>query len=336
MRAFWERPWGEQPGFGEPPRPALPQQAQAQINFPLLLPDPSALPEGMSPGDLTVRPESDAAHSTVRMVLEGGGRRLRIKSYFFDWWRPTELTQPLARVHGFYRVEGGIVAWGRDGRGRYLSVLGRGRATIEVAILQGTFVELELRRLMGGFAAVVPSLAERFAGTPFPLLSYHIRRGRGPGGLDELAAASWTRTPEEIAARATSPLLVPPTGSRPGWTFDGGARWESPPPDECQWLYRDSQGAVVLYGRARPTADSQPLKLPATYRSQEGWRARQTMVRRRRATVAAQHPDLGGYSAAWAESGHRYQIFVRPGALPGMRSFLDLINHLVPVEGSAH
>jgi hypothetical protein len=331
MIAFWEAAWGEQPRFGEKPWECAPEEAQAYLNVPLLWPDEAALPENTAITKLTARPEGPEKWSSARIVVGGRGRRLRLKQYHFDWWRPTEVAAGLQRTLGFYRTGEAVVAWGRDRRGRSAACMGWGRTTVELRIEQGTFVELELRHLLANLRPAVPEALPTLAAPPFHELSYHVRRGQGPQRLDELAAADWTDEARRAAGSAPTPLLLPEPMPR-GWRFDGAAIWPTPPPAETQWLLRDEQGATVFYARARPSADPQPLKLPAHYRVQEGWRARQAMVRRRRTTLATQHPDLGGWSAAWAEEGHRYQLFVRAGALPGEHAFAEMLARLRPVK----
>ncbi len=327
MEPFWELPWGQQPRFGERPWACDPSEAQPFLNVPLLWPERAALPQGMDIGALTVRPEGEAHWSSARLMLVGGGRRARLKQYFFDWWRPTELSAALQRTHGFYRAGDAVVAWGRDFRGRSAACLGWGRTMVELRIERGTFGEFEVRHLLATLAPAVPEALPMLAAPAFPLLSFHARRQRGPRQLDELAGARWSLAPD--SQPLYSPLLLPQP-MPPGWRFDAAAHWPAPPPHETQWLLRDERGACVFYARARPSDDNQPLKLPALYRPQEGWRARQTMLRRRRVTLAAQHPDLGGWSAAWAEEGHRYQLFVRAGALAGEHAFRNLLQSLQP------
>ncbi|MGH2542713.1 MAG: hypothetical protein ACRDIB_07945 [Ardenticatenaceae bacterium] len=323
--------WREQPRFGQGAWECGPEEAQEYLNVPLLWPEEHALPEGMKIGTLTIRPEGEDAWSSARLVLAGGGRQLRLKQYHFDWWRPTDLAACLRRTLGFYRTGDTVAAWGRDYGGRAAACMAWGRTTVELHVDRGTFVELELRHLLAHLGPAVPDALPALAAPAFHEISYHARRGRGPRQLDELAAADWSDRLALVAGAAPSPILLPDPLPR-GWRFDAASLWPTPPPEEAQWLLRDAQGMTLLYGRVRPTHDAQPLKLPAVYRPQEGWRVRQTMIRQRRTTLAYQHPDLGGWSAAWAEGGHRYQSFVRAGALPGMNAFRELIERLKRVS----
>lgn len=323
MDAFWSLPWGTQPRFNDKAWEATAEEAQPFLNVPLLLPDDAALPEGMTLKSITVRPEGEQQWSSVKVLYKGRGRTLRLKQYHFDWWRPTDLTFPLQRTLGFYRAGAIVAAWGRDARGKAVVCTAWGRTTIEIKIEQGTFVESELRDLLASLTPAVPSALPLLQQPCFHELSYHIRRGKGHKNIDELAKAEWHDTvPDGMA----SPILLAPKQAE--WQLDCVARWGTPPPDETQWLLRDGLGTTVLYGRARPIKSEQPLKLPPTYRIQEGWKARQTLLRGKRATVALQHPDLGGWSAAWQEDGHRFQIFVRAGALSGEHGFREMVHGL--------
>lgn len=320
MEPFWSLPWGTQPKFNDKAWEATAEDAQQYVNTPLLLPQNEALPEGMTLKSMTVRPEGNKEASSVKVVYKGKGRALHLKQYHFDWWRPTDITFPLQRTLGFYRAGTQVAAWGRDTRGKVVVCTSWGRTTIETRIEQGTFVESELREVLASLAPCVPEALPILTAPCFHELSYHIRRGSGHKHIDELAKAEWSAT---LTPTAPSPILLAPEPL--GWTLDCVARWAAPPPDETQWLLRDAIGTTVFYGRARPIKSEQPLKLPPTYRLQEGWRARQTLVRGRRTTIALQHPDLGGWSAAWQEEGHRFQIFVRAGALSGEHAFRELV-----------
>ncbi|MDQ4077734.1 MAG: hypothetical protein M3220_15990 [Chloroflexota bacterium] len=329
MKPFWELPWEEQPRFGERPWACEAEEAQRYLNVPLLWPDEEALPEGMRLSTLTVRPEGETSWSSARLVLVGDGRQLRLKQFHYDWWRPTDLAVGLRTTRGFYRAGEGVVAWGRDFRGRAAARMAWGRTTVDLRIDRGAFVEWELRQLLAHLFPVVPAALPILKKPAFHEISYHVRRGYGPQNLDELAAASWTADKAAITTTSSTPILLPdPMPS--GWRWDAASIWPIPPPQETQWLLRDEKGQNLFYARARPANDDQPLKLPPTYRIDEGWRPRQIMLRRRRATLAVQHPDLGGWSAAWAENGHRYQVFVRAGTLSGQRAFRDMIERLKP------
>lgn len=323
-------PFGQAPRFGEPPFECDAAGAQAFCAFPVVV--PAELPDGTAVTKVAVRPEGPQQGSGLHVTIAGGSRRLRLDQYHHDWWRPTSSTTNLRRVQGASRAGPHVVFWGRDERGRPAACATLGRTQVEVRIERGTFVELELARLYAGLHLarqdVLPSLQE----LPFHRLSYHVRAGRGPRGLDELAAARWVESLDTLAAASRVPVLLPaplPTG----WRFDSGATWPAPPPEQTQWLLCEDGPfgpTVVFYARARPLDDAQPLKLPPSLHAQEGWRARARLIRHRRGWVAQQSSALGGWTAAWSERalGAAYQVFVRAGVLPDMDAFVRLVESM--------
>lgn len=328
-------PFGQGPRFGEPPFECDPAEAQDFCAFAVVV--PSELPQGTVMTQATVRPEGPEQWSSVRLTVAGGGRRLRLKQFHFDWWRPTSAATELRRVRSVTRAGPHVVFWGRDRRGRAAAAATLGRTQVEVRIEQGTFVELELVRLLAGLRLVQPERLPLLAAAPFPTVSYHVRVGHGPCGLDELAAARWLTDLAHLAARSPVPVLLPES-LPPGWAFDGGALWPSPPPAQVQWLLSADSPfgpATVVYARARPINDTQALKLPPTLPVEEGWRLRAEAVRGRRGWVGRQGgPLLGGWMVAWTEPrlGASYQLFVRAGVIQDARALSVFLAGLRSLE----
>lgn len=326
-------PFGQAPRFGEPPFECDPVEAQDFCSFPVVV--PTRLPHGTAVTKSTVRPEGPEQWSTLRLTIAGGGRSLRLKECHVDWWQPAGTATNLRRVQSISRAGPHVVFWGRDERGRAAAAVTAGRTHVEVRVDRGTFVELELAALFASLRLACPERLSLLAEPPFPVVSYHVRAGRGPRGLDELAAARWTIDVGRLVRQAAVPVLLPDPLPA-GWAFDGGAVWPTPPPSQVQWLLRQDGPfgpATVLYARARPLADAQPLKLPPASLLPEGWRVRAEQVRGRRGWIGRQHPQLGGWMAAWAEPalGAAYQLFVRPGALDDDAAFKVLLSSLRPL-----
>lgn len=326
---------GQAPRFGELPFECDPAGAQDFCAFAVVV--PAELPRGTTITQATVRPEGPQQWSSLRLTIAGGGRRLRLKQFHFDWWRPTSTATNLQLVQGVYRAGPHVVFWGRDRRGRAAAAATLGRTQVELRIERGTFVELELIRLFASLRLARPEALALLAEAPFATVSYHIRAGHGPHGLDELAAACWLAEPAHLAARSTVPMLLPESLPA-GWAFDGGALWPTPPPAQIQWLLKADGPfgpSTVVYVRARPLGDAQPYKLPPALPVQEGWRVRAEVVRGRRGWLGRQGgPRLGGWMAAWMESpfGASYQLFVRAGVLDEAGAFTTLLAALRPVK----
>lgn len=332
MKLPFDYPLGEAPCFGVAAFEALPAEAQLLAAFVVLV--PTELPAGSALTSCRITPEGPRRASRVEMTLAGGARRLHLTQYHHDWWRPTLSDSHLARVRGASRAGVHSVYWGRTGQGRAAACTTIGRTQVELTVERGTFVELELSRLIAGLSAALPEAVLLCGAVPFHVASFHIRSGQGPGGLDELAAARWSSNPAELMGPV--PMLLGPLPT--GWRFEGGAVWPAPPPAQVQWVLSAETlfgPSTVVYARARPLADPQPLPLPPTLSLASGWRQRaQRLGRpgRGRGWFAAQHPELGGWMAAWEEPayGAAYQLFVRAAALPDRQAVLALVAGLRP------
>lgn len=327
----FNHPQGAAPHFGAPPFETTPEEAQRCCAFAVLA--PTDLPGGTALTGCQVTPEGPGRASRVEMSIAGGARRLRLVQYHHDWWRPTLSDANLARVRGVSRAGEHVVFWGRDGRGRAAASATLGRTQVELTIERGTFVELELSWLIAGLAVALPEAVAALAAVPFHVASFHARAGRGPGGIDELAAARWTSDPATLALPV--PLLLAPLP--PGWQLDSAALWPAPPPAQAQWLLRAETPfgpTTVLYARARPLNDAQPLRFPPTLSAASGWRVRAQRLRagRGRGWFGHQSSHLGGWMAAWEtpDLGAAYQLFIRAGTLPDGAAARALVAALAP------
>src|SRR5262245_60959615 len=87
------------------PRATTLEGAQAGANFVVLAPralpagcrigevtlrpdQPPGRPEGVEPSEIGAAPWTDANPASVRAVIEGEGRRLRLKQFLYDWSPP--------------------------------------------------------------------------------------------------------------------------------------------------------------------------------------------------------------------------------------------------------
>ena len=163
--------------------------AQAWCNF--VLWRPSALPEGCDTSVGTLRreappgrvdavgrtPWSDANPSGYRTEISGGGRRLRLKQFLYDWAFPAadhpclwgSETQP-------YEIGGGRVAWlGTDYLGHRAGSARMARTTVELSVLEGEFTDDELVALFAALRPAVPEAVPRVLATPFSEVSYWAR-----------------------------------------------------------------------------------------------------------------------------------------------------------------
>ncbi|MFD9520416.1 hypothetical protein [Streptomyces sp. NPDC059979] len=152
---------------------------------------PSALPEGCDTSVGTIRreappgrvdaegrsPWSDANPSGYRTEISGGGRRLRLKQFLYDWAFPAadhpclwgSETRP-------FEIGGGRVAWlGTDYLGHRAGSARMARTTVELSVLEGEFSDEEIVALFAALRPAVPEVVASVLATPFRDLSYWAR-----------------------------------------------------------------------------------------------------------------------------------------------------------------
>lgn len=173
------------------PVPLAIEEARAQDWCNFVLWRPSRLPEGCGttvgtlrreapPGRVDAQgrtPWSDANPSGYRTEISGGGRRLRLKQFLYDWAFPAadhpclwgSVTRPRP-------LDGGRVVWlGTDYLGHRAGSARMARTTVELSVLEGEFSDDEIVALFAGLQPAVPAAVPRVLGTPFAELSYWAR-----------------------------------------------------------------------------------------------------------------------------------------------------------------
>ncbi|MCQ9134372.1 hypothetical protein [Streptomyces hilarionis] len=164
-------------------------RAQDWCNF--VLWRPSRLPEGCDDSVGTLRreappgrveaegrtPWSDANPAGYRTEISGGGRRLRLKQFLYDWAFPAadhpclwgSRTRPAA-------IGSGRVVWlGTDYLGHRAASARLARTTVELSVLEGEFTDDELVALFAGLRPATADAVPRVLATPFAELSYWAR-----------------------------------------------------------------------------------------------------------------------------------------------------------------
>ncbi|KOG26233.1 MULTISPECIES: hypothetical protein [Streptomyces] len=173
------------------PVPPVLSEAAAQDGCNFTVWRPTVLPAGCDSSVGTLRreappgrveaegrtPWSDANPAGYRTEISGGGRRLRLKQFHYDWAFPAadhpclwgSETRP-------YEIGEGRVAWlGTDYLGHRAGSARMARTTVELSVLEGEFTDEELVALFAALRPAVPEAAERILATPFAELSYWAR-----------------------------------------------------------------------------------------------------------------------------------------------------------------
>ncbi|MCD5315726.1 asparagine synthetase B family protein [Kineosporia babensis] len=174
------------------PQPARMPEAEAQEWCNFVLWQPTSLPDGCNEVIGTLRreappgrtehtagrtPWSAANPSAYRTEISGGGRRLRLKQFLYDWAFPA-VDHPCLWGSPTRAVpigEGRVVWLGTD----YLGHPGAGarmaRTTVEMSVLKGSFGDDEIRELFAGLRPAQEPVPARVLATPFHELSYWAR-----------------------------------------------------------------------------------------------------------------------------------------------------------------
>ena len=177
-------------GLEERPPRTAPQDAQAWCNFTLW--HPGQLPVGCDSAVGTLRreappgrtgasagrtPWSSANPAAYRTEISGGGRRLRLKQFLYDWAFPAADHPCLwgSKPRPF-PIGGRRVVWlGTDYLGHPAAAARMSRTTVELSVLEGEFTDTELVELFRSLRPADPAADARVLATPFSELSYWAR-----------------------------------------------------------------------------------------------------------------------------------------------------------------
>jgi hypothetical protein len=250
----------------EPPREMPPDQAQVWCNFVLLMPGwlpqdcrhpfTGSLRTEASPGRSASdqgRPNWTRANtSSFSTVAHGNERRLRIKQFLYDWAPPASDHPSLwGHADKVFSIDSKRVAWLGTDYKKSTAASGILWGTMcEVRVLEGTFKEEELTRIMRELHPVDANAKALITATPFSTLSYWARHRcamvKVPYGLwkfrrpDENVSYQWLKRSD---IKRTLLNMIP--NGPEGWQIDSVCViGELDNPDEIDILY-------VLGGRDR-------------------------------------------------------------------------------------
>lgn len=265
--------------------------------------------------DPTLRGESATHHSTLRFFLvDDGGRRVRAKQSYNDWWIPT-VADISFRTRGRPLVVGDSVAFlGRDYRRRDASCGHRFGTSIEFSLEAGGMAEPEWTGLWSALDAAAPEAVAEARASSFARRNYWNRWGRtlAPWDTSEIASLRWSDPTSAAMARAAWALTADRWAPVPGTIDSLGFRGE----DEAQFVFRwpmslDASAWLRVLRDAppswRPLIDASEVNRPAWSR---------TTIEGRDIEQAAMDPGVGNWYFAWREEGRAYELHLR--ARPGL------------------
>jgi len=322
-----------------PPRETTPADAQDAVNFVVFETDwlpadcrveevtrrperPPGRPGDASAEEVGQTPHSEGNPCSVRTVVAGGDRRLRIKQFLYDWAPPSASVAPLWRTPDPTPFDcGDAVGWlGTDYKDNRGACVQRDRTQIELSVTEGTFSDDELRALLGGLEPADSVGAERVRRVPFHRLHYWARYAcqppRVPHGLWDYAPnrpydESLLLSPVALRENAPVRALVPAdSGASPGGRFALDSALAFPEADAMEAVFRNrANGSDHLWLTA--AAEGSPLapSLPPDPSDQSAETRGAIDLRGTTVHDAALTEERGAWEAFWAEEGVRYAVW---------------------------
>lgn len=278
---------------------------------------PPGRPAGVDAADIGQTPHSDGNPSSVRAVLAGDGRRIRLKQFLYDWAPPAASVAPLWRTpdpEPFSAGDG--VAWlGTDYKDNRGACVQRDRTQVELSVTAGEFADDELRAIVDGLVPAAPddSTTAAVRRTPFHRLHYWARYQAAPPVVpNALADYSPSRPYEDshelsrvsLATAPPVPVLVP-DGDR--FLFDSALAFRSADAVECVFRHRENASDHLWLTAAAPDSPLAPALPPEP--SDQRAATRETLgLRDTTVHYAALTEEHGAWEAFWAEDGVRYAL----------------------------
>lgn len=339
----------------EAPRETTFVDAAASANFvvhePTALPDdcavetvtyrpeqPPGRPDGVDAADIGQTPWSDGNPSSVRAVVRGDGRALRIKQFLYDWAPPAAGIAPLWRTPVPTPVDcGDAVGWlGTDYEDRRGGCLQRERAQIELSVTDGAFDDDELATVLRGFVPADPAASRGVRAAPFHALHYWVRFGCRPpavphGLWDYSGPRPYDESrPVSMAGLSCDPIARPlvPAGDD-AFLLDSALAF--PDADAVEVVFRRrANGSDHLWVTA--AAEGSPLApaVPPEPADQSCERRERIDCRDTDVHYAALDEEYGAWEALWREEGTSYAAWAGPSLALDGAEFRAVIDGLVP------
>lgn len=310
--------------------------ADCEVETATLRPEqPPGRPGDVTAADLRQTPHSEGNPSTVRVVVAGDGRRLRLKQFCYDWAPSAASIAPLWRTPEPTPVEAGdaVGFLGTDYEDRRGACVQRERTQVELSVLDGGFGDEELRRLLDGLSPAAPEMATAVRTVPFHRLNYWVRYGCRPPGVPHGIWDHSPARPYDEARRVSLAGLV--AGDDVPVDLSGDGPGERFPTPACETYAFDSavafpEAAAVEAVFRRPenlsdhlwlvaADEGSPLapEVPPSASDQPADTRSELDVDGRTVHVAALTEADGAWEGLWADDGVRYAAWL------GASQFLD-------------
>ncbi|MBI4463671.1 MAG: hypothetical protein HY647_03105 [Acidobacteria bacterium] len=330
--------WDQAVGVGQPnpmvlrePFACTFEEAQAWCNFVVLR--PGWFPPGCRLRTLTVRAETPEHASSLRMLVEGQGRSLRLKQFYLDWWIPTSADTNLTGP-GRPFVAAGIVGYfGRDYKGREAACIHRFGSLLELAVAEGSFSPREMQDFLERLEPETPEAVPQLAALPFARISYYARKGpsRGPWDYDLLSGCRWNADREFLRREEDPSKIYYPSQLPAHFEFDsvGVCREPSSHHWEYQLLFRHRGNLTDnVWLRAVGEETEKILWISPGLDQRMGIRLHPVRLKHRTVRAGSTSEPYGERVAQWTENGIAFEVHARASLSVGEKDFLSLLDSL--------
>lgn len=339
-----------------PPRETTPTDAQGAVNFVVFesdwLPEdctvetvtrrperPPGRPNDVSTEEIGQTPHSEGNPCSVRIVVSGEDRRLRLKQFLYDWAPPSASIAPLWGTPDPTPFDcGDSVGWlGTDYKDNRGACVQRDRTQIELSVTEGEFSDDELRRLLGAMTVADPATARSAQRVPFHRLNYWARYKCRPPvvphGLWDYAPehsydASHELSPVALARDAPVRALAPCGEFEEKFPLDSALAF--PEEDAMELIFRNREnGSDHLWLIATDDESQIAPSLPPEASDQSAETREQLDLRGTTVHYAALTEGHGAWELLWAEEGVRYALWAGASQFLDGETFRELVDSLV-------
>lgn len=341
MRKYWEHtdPSARltDPTQVQPLRETTLPEAQQSANFVVFAPEwlpadctltevtlrpeqPPGRPGGIQAQQIGQTPWSEANLCSIRAIVAGRRRRLRIKQFLYDWAPPAASTAPLWNSPALTPVPGrDTVGWlGTDYMKRRGGCVQAMRTQIEVSVIEGTFTDEELGGILNRLRPAALAESQDVRRAPFHLLNYWVRhRLRAvevPYGLWKYRHPRHYDQSRLIALnelRLNPPLRLLFPDDSP-YSFDSAVVISENDPlnREVELVYRhQANQSDHIWLVAVDARSERPVPIPPEPETHLAAGRRPEQLRGATVWYAALNEQYGAWEALWEEEGVRYIVW---------------------------
>jgi hypothetical protein len=283
-------------------------------------------------------PWTEANPTSIRVMIEGDQRSLRIKEFLYDWAVPAASTAPLWKSPTLTPfVCQNTIGWlGTDYSGRHGACVQLDRTQIELSVYDGDFDDEELKRIMAGLVSANLEDASGVQSAPFFELNYWVRyKVHGPDvpyGLWDYSAHrryqySQLLTVDDLPVSGL-PVLMP--GSKQ-WQFDSAVLVNNPDENhrDVEQIYRHVSNLSDYLWHITMNADSEIApQMPPQLAGHPTQVSGRRQADGRSIWYAAIDPQYGAWEAYWQESGAIHLAFAHSSLALDEDHFLETIGQL--------